>query len=156
MPESTTTGSHQTQHSNRIWPGWWVLAGIGALIAVAIVGVALWASARSGREIDPNQILLALIALIGSLGALIVPKLNAVGKNTSQTAEHVVNSHTQKNLRDDIDELLRIVRLLQQGQQYQGRDIVGLREEIGQLRQSERAQWDAIESTDRRRRQNKE
>ncbi|MFK4760289.1 hypothetical protein ACI3KS_05075 [Microbacterium sp. ZW T5_45] len=162
-PPPTTTGTHQTQHSNRIARVWWVVAAIGGGIAVAIVGVALVASLRSGREIDPNQIMLALIALLGSLGALIVPKLNAVGKNTSETAEHVVNSHTQKNLRDDIDEVLQIVKAtatrmtgIEETQRFQSRDILGIRQEIGQIRQSEREQWDAIETTDRRTRRQKE
>ena len=155
----TFTGSHQTQHSNRIGWGWWLAAGVGLLVAVAVVGVALTAALRSGREIDPNQIMLALIALLGSLGAVIIPKLNAVGKNTSQTAEHVVNSHSQKNLRDDIDEIKRIVKAtdsrlagVEQMQGYQARDILGIRQEIGQIRQGERDQWDAIENTASRRR----
>ena len=159
-PPSTATGTHQTSHSNRIWVGWWVLAGIGVVIAAAIVIVALVASLRSGRDIDPNPILLALIALLGSLGALIVPKLNAVGKNTSQTAEHVANSHTT-NLRDDIDEIKRVVKAtdsrlygVEQTQNFQARDILGIRQEIGQIRQTERDQWDAIESTANRKRQN--
>jgi flagellar motor component MotA len=154
MPSSGVTGPHQTQHSNRIGWGWRVGAGVGLLVAVAVVVVSLIAALRSGREIDPNQIMLALIALLGSLGALIVPKLNAVGKNTSQTAEHVVNSHSQKNLRDDIDEIKRLshataARLtsIEAVQSHQSRDILGLRQEIGQIRQSERDQWDAIEST---------
>lgn len=149
----TFTSTHQTQHSNRIARVWWVVAAIGGGSAVAIVTVALVASLRSGREIDPNQIMLALIALLGSLGALIVPKLNAVGRNTSQTAEHVANSHTT-NLRDDIDEIKRIVKAtdsrlygVEQMQSYQARDILGIRQEIGQIRQGERDQWDAIENT---------
>lgn len=155
----TFTGTHQAQHSNRIGWGWWVVAGLGLAVAVAVVGVALLAALRSGREIDPTQIMIALIALLGSLGAVIVPKLNAVGKNTSQTAEHVVNSHSQKNLRDDIDDIKRIVtatdsRLygVEQMQSFQARDILGIRQEIGQIRQGERDQWDAIESTASRRR----
>lgn len=159
-PAPPATGDHHTAHSNRIGWGWWVVAIVGILVALAVVGVALFASLRSGREIDPNQVMLALIALLGSLGAVIIPKLNAVGKNTSQTAEHVVNSHSQKNLRDDIDEIKRIViatdyRMygVEQSQSFQARDILGIREEIGQLRQTERAQWDAIESTANRERQ---
>lgn len=155
------TGNHHTAHSNRIGWGWWVVAIVGIFVAVAVVGVALFASLRSGREIDPNQVMLALIALLGSLGAVIVPKLNAVGKNTSQTAEHVVNSHSQKNLRDDIDEIKRIVKAtelrmhgVEQSQGYQARDILGIRQEIGQMRQTERDQWDAIESTANRKRHN--
>jgi len=159
MPESeraslTFTGTHQAQHSNRIGWGWWTAAILGLIVAVAVVGVALVAALRSGREIDPNQIMLALIALLGSLGAVIIPKLNAVGKNTSQTAEHVVNSHSEKNLRDDIDEIKRIVKVtdsrlygVEQTQNFQARDILGIRQEIGQIRQGERDQWDAIENT---------
>lgn len=160
-PAPHATGDHHTAHSNRIGWGWWVVAIVGILVAVAVVGVALFASLRSGREIDPNQVMLALIALLGSLGAVIVPKLNAVGKNTSQTAEHVVNSHSQKNLRDDIDEIKRIVQAtdnriygVEQSQIFQARDILGIRQEIGQLRQIERDQWDAIENTANRERQN--
>lgn len=160
-PGSTATENHHTAHSNRIGWGWWAVAIVGISIAVAVVGVALFASLRSGREIDPNQVMLALIALLGSLGAVIVPKLNAVGKNTSQTAEHVVNSHSEKNLRDDIDEIKRIVKAtesrmqgVEQSQNYQARDILGIRQEIGQIRQIERDQWDAIEDTASRNRQN--
>jgi len=160
-PAPPATGNHHAAHSNRIGWGWWVVAIVGISVAVAVVGVALFASLRSGREIDPNQVMLALIALLGSLGAVIVPKLNAVGKNTSQTAEHVVNSHSQKNLRDDIDEIKRIVKAtesrmhgVEQSQNYQARDILGIRQEIGQIRQTERDQWDAIESTANRKRQN--
>lgn len=160
-PASTATGNHHTAHSNRIGWGWWLIAFVGIFVAVAVVGVALFASLRSGREIDPNQVMLALIALLGSLGAVIVPKLNAVGKNTSQTAEHVVNSHSEANLRDDIDEIKRIVKAtesrmqgVEQSQNYQARDILGIRQEIGQLRQTERDQWDAIESTANRKRKN--
>ncbi|WP_455904733.1 hypothetical protein [Microbacterium sp.] len=160
-PAPPATANHHTAHSNRIGWGWWVVAIVGISVAVAVVGVALFASLRSGREIDPNQVMLALIALLGSLGAVIVPKLNAVGKNTSQTAEHVVNSHSQKNLRDDIDEIKRIVKAtdyriygVEQSQGFQARDILGIRQEIGQLRQTERDQWDAIESTANRKRQN--
>lgn len=154
------TGAHQTQHSSKIGWGWWLAAIVGAAVAVAVVVVALVASLRSGREIDPNQVMLALIALLSSLGAVIIPKLNAVGKNTSQTAEHVANSHTT-NLRDDIDEIKRIVKAtdsrlhgVEQTQNFQARDILGIREEIGQIRKSERDQWDAIETTAGKRRQN--
>lgn len=160
-PAPPATGDHHTAHSNRIGWGWWVVAIVGISVAVAVVGVALFASLRSGREIDPNQVMLALIALLGSLGAVIVPKLNAVGKNTSQTAEHVVNSHSQKNLRDDIDEIKRLVigvdnRMngVEQSHGYLARDILGIRQEIGQIRQTERDQWDAIESTASRNRRN--
>lgn len=154
MPELGAISGHHDRHSNRIGWGWWLGAGMGVLVTVAIVAVALFASLRSGREIDPNQIMLALIALLGSLGAVIIPKLNAVGKNTSQTAEHVVNSHSETILRDDIDEIKRIVKAtdlriygVEQTQNFQARDILGIREEIGQIRKSERDQWDAIEST---------
>lgn len=155
-------GAHQIQHSSKIAWGWWLAATLGTAVAVAVVTVALIASLRSGREIDPNQVMLALIALLGSLGAVVIPKLNAVGKNTSQTAEHVVNSHSSTILRDDIDEIKRIViatdsRLygLERTQNFQARDILGIREEIGQIRRSERDQWDAIETTASKRRQNK-
>ncbi|WP_126893391.1 hypothetical protein [Microbacterium sp. HSID17254] len=155
------TGAHQTQHSSKIGWGWWLAATVGAAVAVAVVVVALVASLRSGREIDPNQVMLALIALLSSLGVVIIPKLNAVGKNTSQTAEHVVNSHSSTILRDDIDEIKRIVKAtdsrlagLEQTQNFQARDILGIREEIGQIRKSERDQWDAIETTAGKRRQN--
>lgn len=156
-----TGGAHQTQHSSKIGWGWWLAATLGTVVAVAVVTVALVASLRSGREIDPNQVMLALIALLGSLGAVIIPKLNAVGKNTSQTAEHVVNSHSSTILRDDIDEIKRIVKAtdsrlygVEQTQNFQARDILGIREEIGQIRKSERDQWDAIETTAGKRRQN--
>ena len=156
----TMTGTHHTQHSNKISWGWWVTAIVGLSVAVA-VAVALIASLRSEREIDPNQVMLALIALLGSLGAVIIPKLNAVRKNTSQTAEHVVNSHSSTILRDDIDEIKRIVKAtdsrlygVEQTQNFQARDILGIRQEIGQIRQTERDQWDAIESTANRKRQN--
>ncbi|MEV8167328.1 hypothetical protein AB0O70_05330 [Microbacterium paraoxydans] len=159
-PEQTG-GAHQIQHSSKIGWGWWLAATLGTAVAVAVVTVALIASLRSGREIDPNQVMLALIALLGSLGAVIIPKLNAVGKNTSQTAEHVVNSHSSTILRDDIDEIKRIVKAtdlrlygVEQTQNFQARDILGIREEIGQIRKSERDQWDAIETTAGKRRQN--
>lgn len=162
MPESTTTGIHQTQHSNRIGWGWWVVAAIGGAVAVAIVGAALIASLRSGHEIDSTAVMLALIALLSGIAALVVPKLNAVGRNTSETAEHVSNSHST-NLRDDIDEIKRIslataarMGQLEQTMSYQARDMLGIRDELGQIRKSERDQWDAIENTDRRQRQNKE
>lgn len=157
---TTATGSHHAAHSSRIGWGWWLTAIVGITVAVAVVGVALFASLRSGREIDPNQVMLALIALLGSLGAVIIPKLNAVGKNTSQTAEHVANSHTT-NLRDDIDEIKRIVKAtdsriygVEQTQRFQARDILGIRQEIGQIRETERDQWDAIENTASRNRHN--
>lgn len=160
-PPSTATQSHPARHSSRIGWGWWLTAIVGLSVAVAVVAVALFASLRSGREIDPNQVILALIALLGSLGAVIIPKLNAVGKNTSQTAEHVVNSHSSTILRDDIDEIKRIVKAtdsrlygVEQTQNFQARDILGIRQEIGQIRQTERDQWDAIESTASRKRQN--
>lgn len=153
------TGSHPTQHSNKIWVGWRVLAGIGGGVAVAIVVAALVASLRSGHEIDSTAVMLALIALLSGIAALVVPKLNAVGKNTSQTAEHVANSHTT-NLRDDIDEIKRIslataarMGQLEQTMSYQAQDMLGIRQEIGSLRKTERDQWDAIENTDRRQRQ---
>lgn len=156
MPGTTT---HTTAHSSKISWVWWVFAGVGLIVTVGIVGVALFVSLRSDRPLDPNQVMLALIALLGSLGALIVPKLNAVGKNTSQTAEHVVNSHTKTILRDDIDEIKRMgvstaarMGQLEQAMSHQSRDIIGIRQEIGQIRQIERDQWDAIESTASRRR----
>jgi len=158
---TTATGSHHAAHSNRIGWGWWLTAIVGITVAVAVVAVALFASLRSGREIDPNQVMLALIALLGSLGAVIIPKLNAVGKNTSQTAEHVVNSHSSTILRDDIDEIKRIVTAtdrriygVEQTQTHQAQDILGIRQEIGQIRQIERDQWNAIEDTASRNRQN--
>jgi len=156
-----STATHPTQHTSKIGWGWWLAAIVGAAVAVAVVVVALVASLRSGREIDPNQVMLALIALLSSLGAVIIPKLNAVGKNTSQTAEHVVNSHSSRILRDDIDEIKRIVKAtdsrlygVEQTQNFQARDILGIRDEIGQIRKSERDQWDAIETTAGKRRQN--
>lgn len=162
--EPSTTGSHQTQHSNRIGWGWWLTAIVGLSVAVAVVAVALFASLHSGREIDPNQVMLALIALLSSLGAVIIPKLNSVGKNTSQTAEHVVNSHSSTILRDDIDDIDEIKRIVtatdrriygvEQTQTHQALDILGIRQEIGQIRQTERDQWEAIESTASRKRQN--
>ncbi|KYJ99334.1 hypothetical protein [Microbacterium sp. CH1] len=64
-------------------------------------------------------------------------------------------------LRDDIDEIRRSVKAtdsrlygVEQTQNFQARDILGIREEIGQIRTSERDQWDAIETTADKRRQN--
>lgn len=146
-PPPTTTGSHPTVHSNRIAWGWWLVAGVGGAVTLAIVVGAVFGALRSGREIDPNTMFGALLTFLATIAALIVPKLNAVGKNTSQTAEHVVNSHSQTNLRDDIDVLKRGIERIAEVQEHQGSDIRGMRAEIGQIRKTERDQWDAIEST---------
>lgn len=74
------TATHPTQHTSKIGWGWWLAAIVGAAVAVAVVVVALVASLRSGREIDPNQVMLALIALLSSLGSVIIPRSMRSGR----------------------------------------------------------------------------
>lgn len=162
---SAATGSHTTQHTSKIAWGWWILFFLG--LFVAIVSIIVWMGATNAADGDPllenpGALVLALISGVTSIAALVIPKLSAIGNNTAQTAQHVVNSHTERNMRDDIDELKRgvdslIILAKSQGQRLsdQSRDILGIRQELGQIRQTERDQWEAIEDTDRKIRGNR-
>ena len=93
----------------------------------------------------------------------LLPTLRSISKDTAATTHHVVNSHGDRVLRDDLDRVLSKlddmsadVRDVRDTQRSQGRDILGLREEIGQIRQTERDQWAAIEETAGRRRHHPE
>lgn len=155
-PGPTTTGGHSV-YKARISPWWWALAGAGALVMV--VSLILWLGAAKNEAgkpwIDsPTPIVVAIIAGMSSIGAVVIPKLQAIGNNTSQTAEHVVNSHTGTILRDDVDKVLRklddLAGGMQQMQKVQGlqqQDMILFREELGQFRKSDHAQWAEIEST---------
>lgn len=50
-----------------------------------------------------------LIAVLAGIGWLVRDYLRAIHRNTSATAEHVVNSHQATNLRDDIDTIIAAV-----------------------------------------------
>ena len=150
-------------------PWWWVLFASGALLVV--IGLVAWLCGQIAPDgttylRDPDAIILAVIGGAASITALVIPKLKAIETQTCATTEHVVNSHGSRILREDIDELLAHARhhstrmkfmedrqeQMAQRQEQQGRDMLGIRDEIGQLRRSEREQWDAIENTGPRRR----
>lgn len=53
-----------------------------------------------------------LIAVLAGIGWLIRDYLRAIRRDTSATVEHVVNSHQDTNLRDDIDAIAAAVTSL--------------------------------------------
>lgn len=155
--------SHPSSRRRSLW--WWVLFAVG--VALVLFGMVAWLGgqiAPDGESYlrDPDAIILAIIGGLVSFGSLLAPKLQKIETQTSATRNHVVNSH-ERNLRDDIDELLAHSRhhsakfqRIEDVLANQGKDIFGIREEIGQLRRTEREQWEAIEKTGAKRRREQE
>ena len=75
-----------------------------------------------------DVVLLVIIALIG-MGGATIPAVMARrhGKTLGKIEDQVVNDHPDRNLRDDID---RISRLLAEGFSETRRDVRELREEM--------------------------
>lgn len=126
---------------------------------VAIISLVIWwggSPAPDGTPwiTDPDKIILAIVGGFVALVSPVIPILLGIWKDTAATTEHVVNSHSDAILRDDIDELLTLARSterrvgrLESISDQQGKDVLGIRDEIGQIRRTERDQWDAIERT---------
>lgn len=92
-------------------------------------------------------------AIILVIGWLLNRKVNHMRSDTAATKEQVQNSH-KTNLRDDIDGMARDIRTVLRGQgRHENlidtltKDVGGLRDEMGHIRQVEREQWKAIEDT---------
>lgn len=152
------TGAHQT-HTSKIRWWWWVLSG--SLAFVGFVALVLWLSATNNPQgkpwlENPTSLVIALLALVGSLISVLVPKLSRINTNSAQTAQHVVNSHSGRILRDDIDQIKTMLGHVADTQLHQGRDILGMREELGQIRGAQREQWQAIEDTNSKLRKDKQ
>lgn len=139
---------------SRISPWWWVVSIVGGLVCV--IALVVWLGGSPAPDggpwlAEPDKIVLAIIAGFIGLASPVVPLLLGIRKDTAATTEHVVNSHGGTIMRDDLDEIKEIVKSVRAEQREQRRDIQGLRAEIGQIRQAERDQWDAIERTGSRR-----
>ena len=146
----------------RLGPLAWIVSSVGALVFV--IGIIAWLGGMHDPHgnpwIDnPDAIIIALIGAVGIAIPPLVTNLRQIRRGVESTRDHVVNSHTDRNLRDDIDTILRKIDSLtgrvsdiSELQRDQGKDIRGLREEVGQIRQIERDQWAAIETTAARRR----
>ncbi|KQR97703.1 MAG: DUF2746 domain-containing protein [Microbacterium ginsengisoli] len=137
---------------------WWVFSAAGVLTFV-ISGLILLGGtpAPDGQSWlrDPDSIILQILVVVGAVTSVAAPaagKLQRIGTGVEKTVDHVVNSHGGTILRDDIDELKDLVRAVRSEQKQQRQDILGIREEIGQIRKSERDQWNAIETTANRNR----
>lgn len=98
-----------------------------------------------------------LVAGLGILVARTNARVKSVEQATTRTIEQVSNSHGT-NLRDDIDKINRNVtagfesvdRTLKDHGNHlnnHSKDIRGMRDEIGQIRQVQRDQWAIIEDT---------
>jgi len=132
---------------------WWIVSAAGVLTFL-ISGLILLGGTRApdGESWlrDPDSIILQILVVVGaiiSVGAPAAGKLQRIGTGVEKTVDHVVNSHGGTILRDDIDELKDLVKAVRAEQKQQRDDIIGIREEIGQIRRSERDQWNAIENT---------
>lgn len=151
-----TTGSHPT-HKTKIRWWWWALFLGGLLVSMA--SAIIWVGSLNTADGDPllenpGALLSTLIGGVTSIVGIIVGKLNAIGGDTAQTKNHVVNSHGDIILRDDLDEIKSDMKRVLHIQATQGvdlsdmrRDMLGVREELSQIRKTEREQWDAIEET---------
>jgi hypothetical protein len=142
----------------RVRISWWWWAASLAGGAVFLIGVVAWLGTlrdpSSGDPWLPVPILVALLGLGGVIGSPLLGWLRQIGASTAATEEHVVNSHGGTIMRDDVDEIkdavkdtVRRLARVEAAQEQQGKDILGMREEIGQIRRSERDQWEAIEQT---------
>lgn len=98
-----------------------------------------------------------LVAVLGGLMVKINDRVKKAEKAATVAADQVTNSHAT-NLRDDIDNLKDSVKdgfdsvketLVDHRDilDNHGRDIRGLRSEVGDLRKEQRDQWKAIEDT---------
>ena len=149
------TGQHHPPQKQN--PLWLVLAVILALFAVG--SIIVWLGTQHSSDGSPliqdaGGLLGAIVAALGAIAAAAIPTLRKIQASTQKTEEHVVNSHGATNLRDDIDDIKAGISAIahaqeEQGkvQREQGKDILGLRQEIGQIRKTERDQWEAIEDT---------
>ncbi|WAY18381.1 DUF2746 domain-containing protein [Mycolicibacterium fortuitum] len=103
---------------------------------------------------DDGIDLLGLLIIWGvpTLGTIIVGWLTVRGQmqgrararkidaKTTEIHEQTVNDHiTKSNLRDDIDEIRDLVKVMSDRQVDQSRDIRGLRKDVGELRGEDRA-----------------
>lgn len=146
---SPTTGTHQT-HTSKIRWWWWALSG--GLAFVGVVALIFWLSATNGPHgkpwlDNPTPLVVAVLGLVGAFITPLVPKVSNISTNSAQTAQHVVNSHGGRILRDDVDDIKAMLSRVIDAQTHQGLDIRGLREELGHIRKIERDQWKAIEDT---------
>ncbi|OMB83308.1 hypothetical protein A5746_30315 [Mycolicibacterium conceptionense] len=70
---------------------------------------------------------------------------------TNEIHEQTVNDHGMKsNMRDDIDEIRELVKDISDRQVDQGRDIRGLRKDVGELRGEDRTAAEAQREFERR------
>ncbi len=145
----------------RLSPWWWVASIVG--LVVVLVGLVAWLAmlrTPTGERWLTEPVLIIVAGGLVGVGSPVLGSILRISSSVAATEEHVVNSHSTRNLRDDIDELLALARSteqrvgsVEQAQERHGRDILGIRDEIGQLRRTEREQWAAIEQTADRRRQ---
>lgn len=91
-------------------------------------------------------------AIIAAVGTIVVGVITVRGQKkgaaragkidakTNEIHEQTVNDHaTKSNMRDDIDEIRELVKDISDRQISQGRDIRGLRTDVGELRGEDRA-----------------
>lgn len=129
-------------------PYWWVLFGVGLIVAA--VGAIVWLGATNGpggRALveNPGGIIAVLVGGVLSVTAVIIPKLNSIRDATAATQHHVVNDHGDRVLRDDLDKAIRLIEGVSQQvtqvirtQNEHGNDIGGMRAEVRQLRDVDR------------------
>lgn len=96
-----------------------------------------------------GMLIVALPATIAAIGTVIVGVLTVRGQKAGRTRarkidaktdaihEQTVNTHNT-NMRDDLDEIRDTVKVISARQIDQGRDIRGLRTDVGELRCEDR------------------
>lgn len=149
MPTQYPPAPHQPPPT-KVHPVWIILAVVFGIVFV--FSLIIWLGSARTDDGDPiiqdaGPILTAVVSGLFALAAVIIPILLKIRSSTSKTEEHVVNSHGSTILRDDIDELKRGISSIITVQRQQGKDILGIRDELGSLRQTDRQQWEALEDT---------
>lgn len=113
----------------------------------------------AAEQFDPSDgidlagmLIVAAPAIIAAIGTIVVGVITVRGQKkgaaragkidakTNEIHEQTVNDHiTKSNLRDDIDEIRDLVKVMSDRQVDQSRDIRGLRQDVGELRGEDRA-----------------
>jgi len=124
----------------------------------------------AAEQFDPSDgidlagmLIVAAPAIIAAIGTIVVGVITVRGQKkgaaragkidakTNEIHEQTVNDHGMKsNMRDDIDEIRELVKDISDRQVDQGRDIRGLRKDVGELRGEDRTAAEAQREFERR------
>ncbi|OCB42130.1 hypothetical protein A5721_28895 [Mycobacterium vulneris] len=124
----------------------------------------------ASEQLDPSDgidllgmLIVIIPSTIAAIGTVVVGVLTVRGQKkgaaragqidakTNEIHEQTVNDHGAKsNMRDDIDEIRELVKDISDRQVDQGRDIRGLRTDIGELRGEDRSARSAQAEFERR------